>query len=80
MTAGALGAAAGLLVAGKLGFDPVPDAGPVAAVGVGVTAAAVVLLVAATVMMGTARAALTGAVHALRGPDEERAGTTGGTR
>jgi putative peptidoglycan lipid II flippase len=51
-----------------------------AAIGVGVAAAVVVLVIGGAVMMGTARAALTGAVHALRTSDEQRAGTTGGTR
>jgi len=80
LAGGALGAAAGLSVAALLGADPVPDAGPLAAVAVGVAAAVVVLVVAATVMMGTARTALTGAVHALRRPDDQRAGATGGAR
>jgi putative peptidoglycan lipid II flippase len=80
LVGGALGAVGGLFVAGLLGADPVPAAGPLAAIGVGVAAAAVVLLIAATVMMGTARAALTGAVHALRRPDEQRAVATGGAR
>jgi putative peptidoglycan lipid II flippase len=69
----ALGAAAGLYVARTLGADPVPDAGALAAVGVGVVAAAVVLVIAVAVMMGTARTALTGALQALRMPDEQRA-------
>jgi putative peptidoglycan lipid II flippase len=76
----ALGAGAGLVAARVLGADPVPDAGVLPAVGVGLVAAAIVLVIAATVMMGTARAALTGAVHALRRPDEQRAGATGGAR
>ena len=77
---GALGAAAGLLGARALGADPVPRTGVLVAVAVGVVAATVALVVAAAVMMGTARAPLTGAVHALRRPDEQRAGTTGGAR
>jgi len=80
LVGGALGAAAALGVAGLLGADPVPDAGPLSAIAVGVVAAAVVLVIAGAVMMGTARAALTGAVHALRRPDEQRAGATGGAR
>jgi len=76
----AVGAGVGLYVAALLGADPVPDGGPLSAVGAGVAAAVVVLLIAAAVMMGTARAALTGAVHALRRPDEQRAGATGGAR
>ena len=76
----ALGAAAGLLVARALGADPVPHSGVLGAVGIGVVAAAIVLVIAAAVMMGTARSALTGAVHALRSPDEQRTATTGGAR
>jgi putative peptidoglycan lipid II flippase len=80
LAGGALGAVGGLYVAGLLGAVPVPHAGALAAVGVGVVAAAVVLVIAAAVMMGTARDALTGAVHALRRPDEQRAVATGGAR
>jgi putative peptidoglycan lipid II flippase len=64
--AAVLGGAAGLLVAGWLGADPVPDSGVLGAVGIGVVAAAVVAVVAAAVIMGTARAPLTAAVHGLR--------------
>jgi putative peptidoglycan lipid II flippase len=80
LAGGALGAAAGLLGARALGADPVPDSGVLGAVAVGVAAAAIVLVIAGAVMMGTARAPLTRAVHALRTPDEERAATTGGAR
>jgi putative peptidoglycan lipid II flippase len=80
LAGGALGAAAGLLGARALGADPVPDSGVLGAVAVGVAAAAIVLMIAGAVMMGTARAPLTRAVHALRTPDEERAATTGGAR
>jgi putative peptidoglycan lipid II flippase len=80
LAGGALGAAAGLLGARALGADPVPDSGVLGAVAVGVAAAAIVLVIAGAVMMGTARASLTRAVHALRTPDEERAATTGGAR
>ena len=76
----ALGAGAALVGARLLGADPVPDAGVLAAVGTGLGAAAIVVVIAATVMMGTARATLTSAVHALRRPDEQRAGATGGAR
>ena len=76
----ALGAAAGLFTARALGADPVPSSGVLVAVGVGFAAAAVVLVIAAAVMMGTARSALTGAVHALRSPDVQRTATTGGAR
>jgi putative peptidoglycan lipid II flippase len=80
LAAGALGAAAGLWGARALGADPVPDSGVLGAVAVGVAAATIVLMIAGAVMMGTARAPLTRAVHALRTPDEERAATTGGAR
>jgi putative peptidoglycan lipid II flippase len=80
LAGGALGAAAGLLGARALGADPVPDSGVLGAVAVGVAAAAIVLVIAGAVMMGTARAPLTRAVQALRTPDEERAATTGGAR
>jgi putative peptidoglycan lipid II flippase len=80
LTGSALGAAAGLLAAGALGADPVPPTGVAGTVGVGLLAAAVVLVIAAAVMMGTARDALTGAVHALRRPDGQPAGSTGGAR
>jgi putative peptidoglycan lipid II flippase len=80
LAGGALGAAAGLLGARALGADPVPRTGVFVAVGIGVVAATIVLVIAAAVMMGTARASLTGAVHALRRPDDMRVGTTGGAR
>jgi putative peptidoglycan lipid II flippase len=80
LAGGALGAAAGLWGARALGADPVPDSGVLGAVAVGVAAATIVLMIAGAVMMGTARAPLTRAVHALRTPDEERAATTGGAR
>ena len=81
LAGGALGAAAGLLVRPRARRRPgAPDSGVLVAVGVGVVAATIVLVVAAAVMMGTARAPLTGAVHALRRPDDQRAGTTGGAR
>jgi putative peptidoglycan lipid II flippase len=74
----ALGAAAGLSVARGLGADPVPDAGVLLTVGVGLVSGAVVLVIAATVMMGTARAPLAEALQALRAsdgsaPDDRRA-------
>jgi putative peptidoglycan lipid II flippase len=80
LVGGALGAVAGLLAAQALGADPVPRTGAFVAVGVGIVAAGIVLVLAATVMMGTARGVLTGAVHALRTPDEQRVETTGGAR
>jgi putative peptidoglycan lipid II flippase len=76
----AVGAAAGLLGAQALGADPVPGGGALIAILVGVAAAVIVLVIAAAIMMGTARVPLTGAVHALRAPDDQRAETTGGAR
>jgi putative peptidoglycan lipid II flippase len=76
----AFGAAAGLLGARALGADPVPHSGVLGAIAVGVAAAAIVLMISGAVMMGTARAPLTRAVHALRTPDDQRAATTGGAR
>jgi putative peptidoglycan lipid II flippase len=66
LLAGVLGGAAGLLTARALGADPVPDGGVAAAIGTGVLAGGVVLLVAAAVMMGTSRRPLLAAVHGLR--------------
>jgi len=76
----AVGAVVGLFGAQALGADPVPSTGVLAAVGVGLVAAAIVLVIAGAVMMGTARTALTTAVGALRAPDDRRAATTGGAR
>jgi len=67
--AAGLAGTAGFLVARLLGADPVPHGGLLAAVGTGIVAAAVVAVVAGAVMMGTARAPLTAAVHGLRGSD-----------
>jgi putative peptidoglycan lipid II flippase len=64
--AGVLGGAAGLLTARALGADPVPDGGVLAAIGAGVVAGGVVLVVAAAVMMGIARGPLRTAVRGLR--------------
>ncbi|WP_369141175.1 murein biosynthesis integral membrane protein MurJ [Modestobacter versicolor] len=64
--AGVLGGAAGLLTARALGADPVPGGGVPAAIGIGVAAGAVVLVVAAAVMMGTSRGPLLAAVSGLR--------------
>ncbi|SCX54071.1 putative peptidoglycan lipid II flippase [Klenkia marina] len=72
------GGAAGLAVARALGADPVPPGGVLAAVGTGAAAGAVVVLVAAAVIMGTARRPLRAALAGLRGPD--RAGEHGGAR
>jgi putative peptidoglycan lipid II flippase len=65
----AAGALAGLWVAGVLGADPVPDAGVPAAVGVGVAAAAIVLVICAAVIMGAARGPVTRALRELRASD-----------
>jgi len=64
-----LGAAAGLLTARALGADPVPESGVLAAVGAGVVAGGIVLVIALTVMMGSARGPLAAALRALRAPD-----------
>jgi putative peptidoglycan lipid II flippase len=71
LTAAALGAAAGLLVAGALDADPVPQGSLPAVIGAGVLAAATALAVAAAVMMGTARGPLRTAVRALRSTDRQ---------
>jgi putative peptidoglycan lipid II flippase len=60
-----LGGGAGLLTARALRADPVPD-GLLTAVGAGLLAAAIVLLVALAVMMGTARRPLAEAWRMLR--------------
>ena len=64
----ALGAAAGLLAVRALDADPVPD-GVLTAVVAGLVGAAIVLVVALAVMMGTARRPLAEAWRALRAPD-----------
>jgi putative peptidoglycan lipid II flippase len=76
LLAGVLGGAAGLLIARLLGADPVPEGGVPAAIGIGLLAGGVVLLVAAAVMMGTSRRPLLAAVQGLRrsGQQEEVAG------
>jgi putative peptidoglycan lipid II flippase len=76
LLAGLLGGAAGLLTARVLGADPVPEGGVPAAIGIGLLAGGVVLLVAAAVMMGTSRRPLLAAVQGLRrsGRQEEVAG------
>ncbi|MEI4271098.1 lipid II flippase MurJ [Klenkia sp. LSe6-5] len=76
---GVLAAGAGLVVARALGADPVPPGGVLAAVGTGVVAGAVVLLVAGTVMMVGARRPLRAAVAALRGSGSTIGTTTGST-
>ncbi|NEK60674.1 virulence factor MviN [Geodermatophilus sabuli] len=71
LVAAALAAAAGLLVAGTLGADPVPRGSLPATVGAGGLAAAAALAVAAAVMMGTARGPLRSAVRMLRSTDRQ---------
>ncbi|MCO7222616.1 murein biosynthesis integral membrane protein MurJ [Klenkia sp. PcliD-1-E] len=61
------GGAAGVLVARALGADPVPPGGVLAAVGTGALAGVAVLVVAAAVIMGTARGPLRAALAGLRG-------------
>ncbi|WP_448612882.1 murein biosynthesis integral membrane protein MurJ [Modestobacter sp. URMC 112] len=68
LLAAGLGAGAGVLVGRATGADPVPDDGVLAAVAVGALAGGTVLVVAAAVMMGTARRPLTAAVRGLRAP------------
>ena len=70
-----------VVVARALGADPVPPGGVLAAVGVGALAGGAVLVVAAAVMMGTARRPLTAAVRGLRtpsAPEDVHAEVTGG--
>ncbi|MGY1840129.1 MULTISPECIES: murein biosynthesis integral membrane protein MurJ [unclassified Modestobacter] len=67
VAAAVLGGAAGLTTARLLGADPVPDGVPTA-LGSGVVAGAVVLVVAGAIIMGTARRPLLAAVAGLRGP------------
>lgn len=71
LAAGAAGAVAGLALSRALGADPVPDDGVLAAIGVGVLAAGLVLVVVLAVMMGAARGPLTVALGALRAPDRQ---------
>ena len=64
--AAVIGAAAGMLVGRLLGVVPDPPEGVAVALGAGVVIAGTVLLVAAAVIMGTARGPLRAAVRALR--------------
>ncbi|SDX98012.1 putative peptidoglycan lipid II flippase [Modestobacter sp. DSM 44400] len=66
LVAGALAGAAGLFAARTLGAQPVPEGSVLAAIGTGIVAGGVVLVVAAAVMMGTARGPLRTAVQELR--------------
>jgi putative peptidoglycan lipid II flippase len=81
LLAAVLGAAAGLQVTRWLGADPVPADGLLHALAVGALAGGAVLVVAAAVMMGTARRPLTAAVRGLRAtaaPDTRDAEVAGG--
>jgi putative peptidoglycan lipid II flippase len=69
--AGVAGGAAGLLVARLLGAAPDPPAGVLAALGTGVLVGGTVLLVAAAVMMGTARGPLRVALRRLRSAERQ---------
>jgi putative peptidoglycan lipid II flippase len=71
LLAGALAGAAGLLTARALGADPVPEGGVPAAIGIGLLAGGVVLVVAAAVIMGTSRRPLLAAVAGLRGSGQQ---------
>jgi putative peptidoglycan lipid II flippase len=71
LLAGVLAGAAGLLTARALGADPVPEGGVAAAIGIGLLAGGVVLVVAVAVMMGTSRRPLLAAVAGLRGSASE---------
>ena len=71
LVAAVLGAAAGLAVARWAGADPVPPPGGLAALGAGTLAGAVAVVVAAAIIMGTARGPLAAALRALRAPDRE---------
>jgi putative peptidoglycan lipid II flippase len=66
LLAAALGAAAGWSVSRAMGADPVPADGVLAAIGTGALAVGAVLVVAAAVMMGTARGPLSAALRELR--------------
>jgi putative peptidoglycan lipid II flippase len=67
LLAGVLAGTAGLLTARALGAEPVPDGGVPAAIGTGVVAGGVVLVVATAVMLGISRRPLLAAVSGLRG-------------
>jgi putative peptidoglycan lipid II flippase len=71
LVAAAAGGAAGLGLSRALGADPVPDEGVLAAIGVGVLAGALVLVIVLAVMMVAARGPLTAALDALRAPDPQ---------
>jgi putative peptidoglycan lipid II flippase len=71
LVAAGLAAAAGLVAAGALGADPVPQGDLVATIAAGVLAAGTALVVAGAVMMGTARRPLLAAVRGLRRSDRQ---------
>lgn len=73
LLAAAVAATAGLVLARALGADPVPHAGALRTVGMGLLVGVVVLAVSAAVIMGTARRPLTAAVRALRSTGREAA-------
>jgi putative peptidoglycan lipid II flippase len=79
LAAAALAATGGLLTARALDADPVPDGLP-SAVGAGLLAAAVTLVIALTVMMGTARRPVAGAWRALRAAERPVAAAPTGAR
>jgi putative peptidoglycan lipid II flippase len=84
LLAAALAAVAGVATGRALGADPVPPHGALAALGSGVLTGATALVVAAAVMMGTARGPLAAALRGLRAPDRQphqpEARPTGGAR
>jgi putative peptidoglycan lipid II flippase len=65
----AAGSALGLVTARAMDADPVPQNGVLAAVGAGLVVGGIVLVIALTVMMGTARGPLRAALRALRSPE-----------
>ena len=71
LVAAGLAAAAGLVAAGALGADPVPQGDLVATLAAGVLAAGTALVVAGAVMMVTARRPLLAAVRGLRRSDRQ---------
>ncbi|WP_409329720.1 murein biosynthesis integral membrane protein MurJ [Trujillonella humicola] len=80
LLAAVLAAAGGLGVARLLDADPVPGTGPLGALGAGAVVVAVVLVIAAAVIMGTARGPLAAAVRTLRAPDPQPEAIPGGAR
>ena len=70
LAAGGLGAVAGLGVARALDADPVPEGGLLGTLAAGLATGGTVLVVAAAVMMGTARGPLTQAWREFRSAEE----------